>query len=217
MKQAVLITGAAQRLGRGIALHLARYGYDIALHYHRAAEAAEQAQAEIRETGAACELFQADFADAEALSPLAQRVRDAFPHCRHLVNNASLFERGTLMQSGPDAFTRHMQVNVMAPVFLTKAFALAFPGEALSVVNLLDTKMQANRHSYFFYLLSKKALRDCTRMAAAELGPRVRVNGVAPGMVLAGAEPFGEEYRLRLAGRLPLKRAPEPEDVAAAV
>lgn len=181
--QAVLITGAARRVGRAIALHLAAQGYDIALHYHMSEAEAQATQAEIKALGVACEAFRADLGDIAGLPALVAMVMAAFPHCAHLINNASTFERKLFMEADVAQFDRDFLVNLKAPVFLTQAFARALAKPA-SVVNIVDAKVDATKHGYFFYLMAKKSLRDFTLMAAAELGPDMRVNAVCPGVVL---------------------------------
>lgn len=238
MKPAVLITGAAKRLGREIALYLAEQGHDIALHYHASHNEAEATAAEIRARGPRCETFRADLADISALPALVARVLAAFPHCRALVNNAAIFEQGPFMEADEASFDRHMTINCKAPVFLTRAFVAAhelchprlergscassvdleipaFAGMTLSVVNLIDAKVAEERHSYFYYLLSKKALEDFTRMAAAELGPAVRVSAVYPGIVMPSVDgKFDEAYMQRTAAEQPQGRHLTPREVA---
>jgi len=154
-KQAVLITGAAKRVGREIALHLAARGFDIALHYHTSQAEAEQTAAEIRVLGADCALFQADLAELEKLPGLMAAVHARFPQLAHLVNNASVFEQAGLLESDASLMARTFAVNFYAPVLLTQELARMTTGPA-SVTNLLDAKVDATQHRYFFYLLSKK-------------------------------------------------------------
>jgi len=189
-KQAVLITGAAKRVGREIALHLAARGFDIALHYHTSQAEAEQTAAEIRVLGADCALFQADLAELEKLPGLMAAVHARFPQLAHLVNNASVFEQAGLLESDASLMARTFAVNFYAPVLLTQELARMTTGPA-SVTNLLDAKVDATQHRYFFYLLSKKTLRDFTHMAAAELAPRVHVHGIYPGKVLPNIDGKG--------------------------
>lgn len=210
---AALVTGAAKRLGREIALHLAREGYDIALHYRTSQAEAEKTAAEIRALGRRCEMFSADLADTKNLAPLVEKARAAFPGLSVLVNSASVFDRGNLLESDEAFYRRQFSINFDAPVFLTRAFAKA-AGRG-TVVNLLDSRIAADSHPYFFYLLSKKALADFTRMAAAELGPKIRVNGVCPGYVLP-PEGWDDHYRATLEKKLPLGKTATAQDVARA-
>lgn len=198
-----------------MALTLAESGYDIALHYHTSKKEAEALATLLRTSGAAVELLQADLADAATLPGLVANAFAAFPQLRHLVNSASIFEQGDFPQAEDELFDRHMNINLRAPVLLTRYFAKALKAEG-SVVNLLDSKITAYKHSFFYYLISKKALAEFTLMAAAELGPKLRVNGVCPGYVLPSVS-HGEEYGEKLAATLPLKKHASPADVAQAV
>lgn len=213
-RPAVLITGAAKRVGRAIALHFARAGYDIALHYHHSQDEAEATADEIRAYGAECVSLQADLSDSTAYDSLVERAYAALPSLCALVNNASVFDHGRLMESDATLYEREFRINTQAPIFLTQSFAKRV-GRG-GVVNMLDTKITAHKHSYFFYLLSKKTLAEFTKMAAAELGPGVRVNGVCPGHVL-GSDGWGDDYRVKLAATLPLARTATLDEVAAAV
>lgn len=206
---AVLITGAAARVGRVIALHLAARGSDIALHYHTSQAEALALQAEIRALGRECALLRADLSTVAEVQALARAAMEAFPHLDALVNNASAFERAPLAEADAASYALHMDVNLRAPVLLTQALAGVW-GQG-SVVNLLDAKITQPTHNYFYYLLSKKALAEFTRMAAAELAPRVRVNGVALGRVLPDKTPGAS------AGAPQKTPTATPEEVAAAV
>jgi NAD(P)-dependent dehydrogenase (short-subunit alcohol dehydrogenase family) len=136
---AALVTGAAKRIGREIALTLARKGYDIALH-HRASRDEAQATAEdIRRLGRQCVLLEADLADRKQVLALVPAAIQAMPHCDLLVNNASIFERGEFLETSEDLFERQMNVNFRAPFFLAREFArLRGKGH---IINMLDTKI----------------------------------------------------------------------------
>ncbi|HOF17451.1 MAG TPA: SDR family oxidoreductase [Phycisphaerae bacterium] len=215
MAGTVLITGAARRIGRALALGLARRGWDIALHYHRSRQEAESAAEQVRQAGRMCELFPADLSDPQAVRTLIPRVFEKCPHCRVLINNASIFERAPLVETTEDLFDRHFAVNFRAPLFLSKDFA-ARCGEGGQIVNLLDAKIERTFTPYFAYALSKKALAAFTELAARELAPRVRVNGVCPGLILP-PEGEGPEYLARLAKKIPAGRAGAVDDVVQAV
>ncbi|MFW6066517.1 MAG: SDR family oxidoreductase [Planctomycetota bacterium] len=214
MQPAALVTGGAKRLGRAIALALARDGYDVAVHYNRSAEPAEQLAEEIRRLGRRCETFQCELADAPAVEELAAKVHRAFPGWCVLVNNASLFERGSLAETDEQLFDRLIAVNLKAPLFLSKKFAAL--RERGQIVNMLDTKVSEDLSSYSAYVITKKALRDLTRLAAKELAPDIRVNGVCPGLILP---PPGEDqgYLEKLVSRVALARSGNADDITSAV
>ncbi len=203
-ESAVLITGAAKRVGRALALHLAKEGYDIGLHYHRSHDEAEQTAQEIERLGRKCALLRADLGDLQALPSLIRQAQSALPHCRGLINNASLFTPKPFMEAMPEDYEAMFRINFAAPAFLTQAFAEAYPSG--HVVHMLDTKVMKNKHSYFYYLLAKKSLRDFTKMAAVELAPNIRVNAVCPGILLPSELGHDEEYMRKRAESLPLKQ-----------
>lgn len=214
MTGAALVTGGAKRLGREIALRLAQQGYDIALHYNHSKQAAQQTAADIEALGTQCSIFQADLADTDQCGALIEQAKQAYPDLRVLINNASVFDRGPFMNSDKALYDAQHNINVIAPIFLTQAFARG--GQQGYVVNMIDASVAKNSHSYFFYLLSKKSLLEFTKMAAAELAPHIRVNGVCPGYVLPAPE-FGDEYKVKLEAQLPMQKVATPDEVARAV
>jgi len=214
LANAALITGAAKRIGREIALALAGKGFDIALHYHDSQKEAMRLAGEIRALGRACETFQANLADMSQVARLVPAVFDALPNCNLLVNNAAVFERGRFLEAGPDNFDRHFNINLKAPFFLARDFALRC--NKGHIINLLDAKIAKNAGPYFVYSMTKKSLADFTKMAAAELAPNVRVNGICPGPMLP---PPGmpQEYLEKLAPLVPLGHVGNPKLIAQSV
>jgi pteridine reductase len=213
-RPAALVTGGAVRLGRALALALADAGYDIALHYGRSADAAEQTAAEIRAAGARCELLSLDLADVGAIGGLVERAQAALPNLRALINSASAYTQATIAETTAATFDQQLAVNLRAPFFLTQAFARVV--REGHVVNIIDNKIAFNQFQYAAYLLAKQALADFTRMAAIEFAPGLRVNGVAPGVVLPAGTRSPEYVAWRVSG-IPLRRQGEPADIARAV
>jgi NAD(P)-dependent dehydrogenase (short-subunit alcohol dehydrogenase family) len=215
-----LITGAARRIGRDIALDLARHGHDIALHCRHSQADAQATATELRELGARVEVFVADLADARACQALLPAVIGAFGQVDVVINNASLFEYDAAQDAARPAMDAHWQANTAAPIELAQALARHLatrPAEVVGcVVNLLDQKLWNPNPDYFSYTLSKAALREATVMLAQALAPRVRVVGVAPGVTLLSGPMTAEEYAV--AHRLtPLGRSSTPADIARTV
>lgn len=210
--KAALVTGGAKRIGRAISLGLASMGYDIALHYSATDPA--DTMAAIKTHGVKCEAFQCDFTDGKAVLQLMARVKESLPGLGLLVNNASIFERSTIRETGAADFDRHLAVNFKAPYFLSRDFQSYF-GKG-HIINIIDSKVLQNASPYAAYLLSKKALKDFTLMAAKEFAPATRVNAVAPGLILPPAG-LDEDYLERRAEGIPLKRTGSPADVFSAV
>ncbi len=194
--KAALVTGGAVRLGKAITLRLARAGYDIALHYHSSSAEAAATQAEIEALGVRCAAYAHDLADAEGIDGLLDRVFAALPHTSVLVNCASGYEDATIAETSVALFDRLFSVNLRAPFFLTRAFLRHC--RSGSIVNVLDNKIGFNQNTYAAYVLSKKALAELTRLSAIEGAPDVRVNAVAPGVVLPAATRSDEYIRWRL-------------------
>jgi len=213
----VLVTGAARRLGRAIALELARAGWQVAVHYRGSAEEAQQTATDCgRHAPAAA--FHADLADEDAVRGLLPRVVQQFGRLDAVVNNASLFEHDSASDFNHASFTAHLLANTAAPVLLAQALHqhLAVRGGQGAVVNLLDQKLWNPNPDFFSYTLSKAALESATTLLAQALAPQLRVVGVAPGLTLTShllsQEKFEQLHKLS-----PLGRSSTAEDVAATV
>ncbi|HHS12908.1 MAG TPA: SDR family oxidoreductase [bacterium] len=214
MPGAALVTGGGKRIGRTLCLRLADAGYDIAVHYGRSEEEAAEVCERVRKRGRRCEIFQADLSDRNETGALLSRVKAGMPGLRVLVNSASIFEKSDFLETEDDLLDRHWEINIRAPFMLTRDFARLF-GQGC-VVNILDTKINRILIRYFAYSLTKKALADFTRMAAKELAPSIRVNGVALGLILPSASMSKEEFE-NLGRRIPLQRTGDPDLIADAV
>lgn len=221
----VLVTGAARRLGREMALALAAAGWQVAVHYRRSPEdaqrtaddcAAVSAQAGHVDTRFAT--FDADLADEAAVRALLPRVVDRLGAVDAVVNNASLFEHDSAASFSCTAMNRHLAANTGAPVLLAQALHqhLAARDAQGAVVNLLDQKLWNQNPDFFSYTLSKAALEAANTMLALALAPRVRVVGVAPGLTLT-SHMLSEEKFQQLHRLSPLGRSSTPADVVAAV
>ena len=213
-RPAALVTGASQRIGKSIALALAAKGYDIALHYNHSKAKALQTAKEIQKHKVQCELFQANLSDATHVTQLIPQVTKTFPKLTVLVNNASIFEKDQLHTGNINDLDKHMTTNFQAPYQLSIDFAKKC--KKGHIINILDTHIVQNTTHHLTYLLSKKALAELTQIAAIELAPHIRVNGIAPGLILP---PPGEKraYLDRLAKRIPLKKKGNVNDVTKTV
>jgi len=213
----VLVTGAAQRIGRDIALDLAAHGWAVAVHYRSSAAAAEATVAELRDAGGTAQAFAADLAIEAQCMALVPAVRDAFGRIDAVVNNASLFEYDDVATFNMQAMEAHWRANTAAPILLARALhgQLADGAQGV-VVNLLDQKLWNPNPDYLSYTLSKAALEAATTLLAQALAPRLRVCGVAPGVTLLSGEMSGDEFGA--SHRMtPLQRSSTPQDVARAV
>jgi NAD(P)-dependent dehydrogenase (short-subunit alcohol dehydrogenase family) len=209
-RPAALVTGGAVRLGKAIALDLAQSGYDIALHYNSSIKPAEKTAEAIERTGVACVAFRHDLQDASGLEELVRGVHREFPRLSVLINSASSYDSGKIQETTPATFDTQLAVNLRAPFFLMQAFAATV--QRGNVVNIIDNKIGFNQYQYAAYLLSKKALVELTRMAALEYAPQVRVNGVAPGVVLPADSRSADYVAWRVQG-IPVKQQGSPEHI----
>jgi len=205
-----LITGGARRLGRAIALKLGEMGYHIALHYHRSRKLAEKLCEELKSRGINCDLFQGDLRDEKVLAELIPSVVRRFDDLCLLINNASVFERASLRETPLSLFEHNFNVNFKAAFFLSRDFAnIRKKGH---IINMLDAKVAINDISYSAYTLSKMALANFTIMAAKELAPEIRVNGISPGYILPPEEEE-KDYLVKRPEKIPIQRKGEPHEI----
>jgi NAD(P)-dependent dehydrogenase (short-subunit alcohol dehydrogenase family) len=215
-----LVTGGGRRIGRSICLALAEAGYDVAVHHRGASDAARDVVARIQALGRRGSPVSADLTLENDLRALLPQTAEKLGPATLLVNCASLFEDDRAGGLSRERWDAHMQTNLRAPVVLAEAFAAQVPAQAQDgqacVINILDQRVFKPNPQFFSYTLSKSALWTATRMLAQALAPRVRVNGVGPGPTLASIHQDADEFA-REAAAVPLGRAPEPEEIAAAV
>ncbi len=221
-----LVTGAGKRLGRAMALYLAKRGHDVAVHYASSAADAEAVAEEIRAMGRRAVTLQADLlveAETEALIPAAVA---ALGPLTVLVNNASIFEYDRIETATRASWDRHMESNLRAPYVLTQAFARQCPpartdenGEPLAqglVINMIDQRILKLTPEFSSYTIAKMGLWALTRTAAQGLAPHVRVNAIGPGPTLQGARQSADHFARQRAATV-LGRGANPSDITAAL
>ncbi|MFQ5805517.1 MAG: SDR family oxidoreductase [Phycisphaerae bacterium] len=211
-----LVTGAAQRVGRALALRLAEAGCHLAVHYGRSADNAAATAAACRARDVQAEAFQADLSDPATAGQLVQSVLARFERLDVLVNNASVFERMSVAEFDLEAWERALRINLTAPMLLTHAACPALRRAGGRVINLCDAATARPWPDHLAYIVSKGALDTLTKVLARALAPQVNVVGIAPG-IAAWPESYNQETRDRLAAKVPLRRAGTPEGIAAAV
>ena len=211
-------TGAARRIGREIALHLAAQGWDIAVHCRSSREAAVSTVAELRELGADAEVFVADLADEAACVALVPAVTKHFTRLDAVVNNAALFEHDDVSSFSTECMSRHWRANTAPAILLARAMHAHCKARQTEgvVINLLDQKLFNPNPDHFSYTLSKAALQAATTMLAMALAPQLRVCAVAPGVTLPSGDMSAAEFDAAKRMTL-LARSSTPVDVARAV
>lgn len=215
--KAALVTGAGRRIGREIALDLARSGWAVAVHYHRSEEDAVAVRDEIRRHGGTAVAIGADLLSEDETGRLVGAAVEQLGPLGCLVNNASTFEPDTVETATLATWESHMSVNLRAPFVLSQAFARQLPeGATGSILNILDERVWNLTPNYLTYTVSKAGLWALTRTLALGLAPRIRVNGIGPGATLASVHQTPEAFAEQ-AARTPLGRGTTPEEIAAAV
>lgn len=213
-----VVTGAAQRIGARIARQLHAAGADLGLHYRCSSAAAEALAAELEaeRTGSAA-LLQADLCDRAALDALIAQVARRFGRLDILVNNASSFYPTPLAEATEAAWDELIGSNLKGPFFLTRAAAPLLRANAGAVVNLVDIHAERPLEDHPIYSIAKAGNAMMVKTLARELGPEVRVNGVAPGAILWPEQGRSETARQEILGRTALQRPGTPDDIARTV
>ncbi|CAB3693567.1 Glucose 1-dehydrogenase 1 [Paraburkholderia phenoliruptrix] len=218
----VLITGAARRIGRALALGFAAQGWDVAVHYGASRREAEEVVGEITALGRRAVALHAELGDETQVAGLLPACSAALGRPACIVNNASRFEEDTACNVGYELLLKLTAMNLGAPLVLARMLYDATPPVALTdetqrsvVINVLDQKLYNMNPDYLSYTLSKAALQTATVALAQALAPKVRVVGLAPGLTMQSggqtAESFAAAHRVT-----PLGRASRPEDIVAA-
>ena len=217
---AVLVTGAARRIGAAIARELHGAGAAIALHCNRSREEADKLAAQLNSARRdSCVVVQADLLDLDALARIVEESVKAFGGLAGLVNNASSFNATPLGSITVDEWRDLMGTNLRAPLFLSQAAAPHLRKSKGAIVNVVDIHAERPLKDFVVYSIAKAGLAGLTRSLALELGPDVRVNGVAPGAILwpDEGEHFAASERRRIMRETPLERIGTPADIAGAV
>ena len=217
--QTILVTGAARRIGRAIALRLADAGADVVVHCFRSRADAEQTATDIRVAGRNAWIVEADLSNATEAEGLVAKAGDVAGCLHGLVNAAAVYPSSTLATLTSGGLLSTMALNAYAPFAATRALAVlsAADGVNRAVVNIADARIVGGDHEHIGYHLSKRTLATITQLAAREYAPRVRVNAVAPGLVLAPDGVDAEAWLRRRVANTPLGAMGTPLDVADAV
>lgn len=222
-----LVTGAGKRLGQAMAVHLAKRGYDVAVHYASSSAGAEETAAQINALGQRAHLLQADLLDEQATSqllPAAAAALDGPITC--LINNASIFEYDTIETATDESWNRHIGSNLRAPFLLTQAMAAQNltagtdkDGEPVAsglIVNMIDQRVRKLTPEFMTYTIAKMGLWAMTRTTAQALAPHIRVNGIGPGPTLQGGRQSAEHFAQQRAATV-LQRGVNPDDITGAL
>ncbi|MGA1208275.1 MAG: SDR family oxidoreductase [Gemmobacter sp.] len=224
---AALVTGGARRLGRAMALELARRGHDVVVHYAGSAGDAAEVVAEIAAMGRRAAAVQADLLDDAQTATLISRAAEAIGGpLGVLINNASIFEHDRLGTITAESWERHIASNLRAPVMLTQDFAAQAPkaekdarGEPVAqalVINMIDQRVLKLTPEFASYTVAKMGLWAFTRTAAQALAPHIRVNAMGPGPTLRGGRQTEDHFARQRAATV-LQRGADEEDIISAL
>lgn len=214
MEKYALVTGSADRIGKAIALRLAEKGYNLILHYNSSTGKAAGVKTEVEKRGMQAKLLQLNFTDNIDFDTLFADFKMEGIELEVLINSASDFRTSHFEDKGSALLNKEMKINFESAYLLTKAFASVYAQG--QIINLLDTNTEKKQTKHLDYILSKKLLRDFTKLAAVELAPRFRVNGISPGLILP-PENEDEKYLMALAKDIPLKTIGNSEQICKAV
>lgn len=211
-----LITGAAKRIGREMALILASRGFDIVISYNKSQKEAQELVVEIEEKYQVnCTIFKSDLTKISEAKKLINFVQKNFKHCNLLINNASIFRKSTFFCDNEDEqeLMDNLNIHFLSPLILSKAFA-KFAGKDAQIINMIDKNIARFDTSYFYYLLSKKALADLTKMLALQLAPKIRVNAIAPGIITDFIDnSLSNEQMQKIIKKIPLSKKGEIKNI----
>lgn len=212
-----LITGAAKRLGRVIALKLAAEGFDIAIHYRSSKAEAEALALEVRSLGRRAALVEGELSAEAEVAALVPCAVAALGGLTALVNCASVFEDDRIATITRASWDKHLETNLRAPLVLSQCFAAQVPsGGEGAIVNIVDQAVLNLTPHFISYTVSKAALWTLTQTLAQALAPRIRVNAVAPGPSLKASKQAQANFDAQVQATL-LKRPSDPADIAGAV
>ncbi|MEO1108528.1 MAG: SDR family oxidoreductase [Pseudomonadota bacterium] len=222
-----LVTGAGIRLGRAMALYLAKRGYNVAVHYATSEQPASETVAQIEALGRKAVSLQADLLDEAQVAALLRRAAEALGGpITCLVNNASIFEYDNIHTATRQSWDRHIDSNLRAPFVLTQAMAeqglqpeTDAQGEPVAtglIVNMVDMRVRKLTPEFMTYTIAKMGLWALTRTAAQALTPAIRVNAIGPGPTMQGHRQSEEHFQAQRANTV-LERGANPSDITAAL
>lgn len=210
MQKTSLITGASKRIGRAVAISLAKEGYDIILHYNNSKSEAKKTAELITKEKQTCYLIRGNLSDFSSYSNIIDTALNVAGGIDVLINNASVFKKESFVNTSEKTFDDNISVHLKAPFFLTQNFVKKC--DSGCIINIIDSKISSNDGAYFSYLLSKKSLFNFTQMAAKEIAPNFRINAVCPGSILP-SKYWSEEDIDNKNLKLPMKETPTVDDI----
>ena len=209
----LLITGAATRIGKAIALHFAEKGWNIAIHYFKSASNAKKLKKIIDQKSVKAVLIKADLKNTKQVEKIIPVIRKQLGTINCLINNAALFEKDDILNFTSKSWNDHLNINLLAPTILTKQFARQASKKSTSnIINIIDQRIFKLTPIFMSYTLSKSALHTLTKTMAMRLGPNIKVNGIAPGPTLKSKRQSIKHFKIQSKSTL-LKKSVGLEDI----
>ncbi len=209
----LLITGAATRVGKAIALHFAKKGWNIALHYFTSSTKAKKLKKIIEQNSVKVILIKADLKNANQVKKIIPLAKKQLGTIDCLVNNAALFEKDDIYNFTNKSWYDHININLLAPAILTQQFAKQVSKKEISnIINIIDQRVFKLTPIFMSYTLSKSALYTLTKTMAMRLGPNIKVNGIAPGPTLKSKRQSTKHFNKQAKSTL-LQKSVSPEDI----
>ena len=210
-----LITGGGIRLGRAMALALAKEGANVIVHYNNSRQPAVETAQDARKLGVRAEAIGADFTDLDAVDDLIPQALTCFNHLDILINNAAIYLRGTGLETDREIWEKQFRINLQAPFILTQAFARQLPSDRPGrVLNIADAQIIQQKPDHFAYRLTKHGVAEMTHMFAIELAPQITVNALGLGIMLPLADREDVDLQAYAEKYVLLKRTGSPEIAA---
>ena len=212
-KKNLLITGGATRIGKEIALHFSKKGWNIAIHYFKSSSKAKNLKKIVEENLGKVALIKADLKNAKQVEKIISKAKKKLGTIDCLVNNAALFEKDDILNFTNNSWNDHLNINLLAPIILTKQFAKQASKKNISnIINIIDQRVFKLTPIFMSYTLSKSALYTFTKTMAMRLGPNIKVNGIAPGPTIKSKRQSTQHFNKQAKSTL-LKKSVEPKDI----
>ena len=209
----LLITGAATRVGKAIALHFAERGWNIALHYFRSSSKAKKLKKIIEENNVKVALIKADLKNSKQTEKVIPLIKKKLGTIDCLINNAALFEKDDITNFTTKSWNNHLNINLLAPTILTKQFAKQASKKTVSnIINIIDQRIFNLTPFFMSYTISKSGLQTLTQTMAMRLGPNIKVNAIAPGPTIKSKRQTDRHFRNQVKSTL-LKKSVRLEDI----
>ena len=209
----LLITGAATRIGKAIALHFAERGWNIAIHYFKSSSKAKNLKKIIEQNWSKAALIKADLKNTKQVEKIIPLAKKQLGTIDCLINNAALFEKDDILNFTTKSWNDHLNINLLAPTILIKQFAKQASKKTKSnIINIIDQRVFKLTPIFMSYTLSKSALYTLTKTMSMRLSPNIKVNGIAPGPTIKSKRQSAKHFNKQAKSTL-LKKPVGPEDI----